>query len=247
MSEFFYREADHVIGPISGATLKSLCQRGEISPATEIRKDDGTWTPAGQVKGLAELFTLETAKVVMVPHRQPTTDIDGKVARKQNSDADQSCLTQLLPGEEVLFQRRPLFWRGFPSHVLRVFFMAPLFGGIWSIFFTTLQAVELTGLLAVALCIGPLLMYLFFWRRMSFEVTSERTILVVRGVKGESFEVPHKEVKKVWVTQGWLQKRFGTGSLNLIHAAKPYTTLGIPGIDHPEIIAEEIRKRMGTS
>ena len=52
-SQWFYRVMGKQVGPISGAELRTLAQRGAISADTPVRKaPDGAWAPADRVKGL---------------------------------------------------------------------------------------------------------------------------------------------------------------------------------------------------
>lgn len=242
MSEFFYRDSDEVVGPISGATLKSLCQRGEISPETEIRKDDGPWKPAGQVKGLAELFTLETARVVMVNHRSPTArEVNGNSAASNGTRPPS--LASPLPGEIVLLNGRPRFFRGLPFFSTKASAALLLFLAMAAIYQPSFSTLMLLAAIAVVPTLW--LAFAFFCvRGMQYEVTSARTIFVSRPVERLQFNLRHDELAEVAVKQGLLQRLFGTGDLCLRNHGAPAIEHYIPNLAQPRLVADEIRKRM---
>lgn len=243
MSEFFYRDSDEVVGPISGATLKSLCQRGAISPKTEIRKDDGPWKPAGQVKGLAELFTLETARVVMVNHRSPTSREENGKPAVPIDEPQRPRLAPGLPGEIVLLRGRPQFFQGLP-------------------FLSTKVAALLLPLLAIAaitqsnyaflILLGGIAAIAFAWlvfafmcvRGMAYEVTTERIIFVSRPLERLRFNLRHDDLVDVSIKQNWLQRLLGTGDLQLRTEHDPTVNHIIPNLARPRLMADEIEKRM---
>lgn len=243
MSEFFYRDSNDVVGPISGASLKSLCRRGEISPKTEVRKDDGPWTPAGQIKGLAELFTLETARVVMVSHRSGNSREANDRTSGVNS-AKQPTLAPPLPDESVLFKGSPRFLRGLPffstkASVAVLFLLAG--AAIYQPTISTLVALA-------AISVVPILWLSFAFfcvRGMNYEVTTQRIIFVSRPMDRLDFNLRHGDVAKVWMERGLFQRLFGTGDLYL--SVKGHqTTHYIPNLGNPSILVDEIRKRTAT-
>jgi hypothetical protein len=243
MSEFFYRVSEDVVGPISGATLKSLCRRGEISPKTEVRKDDGPWTPAGQVKGLAELFTLETARVVMVSHRSPASrEASGRTSSIQ--PAAQPTLAPPLSDECVLFRGSPQFFRGLPFFSTKVSAVALLVLTGAAIYQPTITTLVLFAATAVVPILWISLAF-YCVHEMDYEVTTHRTIFVSRRLPKLEFNLRHGEVENVWVKRGLFQRLCGTGNLYL-RAKEKQTVHTIPNLANSSTMADEIRKRMGS-
>lgn len=243
MSEFFYRDSGEVVGPISGATLKSMCRRGEISPRTEVRKDDGPWAPAGEVKGLAELFTLETARVVMVSRRSPTSR-ESKGEPSSFDAAKRPSLAPPLPGEFILLRGRPHFFRGLPFFSTKTSATVLVFLTGAAIY----QPLPSTLVLLAGIAVVPSLWLTFAYfcvRGMHYEVTSERTLFVSRPMKRLDFIIRHAEVEKIWIKRGMLQRLFGTGDLYL-RVKGDGDSHFIPNLSNPTSIVEEIDKRKGS-
>ncbi|MBX9653581.1 PH domain-containing protein [bacterium] len=243
MSEFFYRDSDDIVGPISGASLKSLCRRGEISPKTEVRKDDGPWTPAGQVKGLAELFTLETARVVMVSHRSGNSREANDRTSRVNS-AKQPTLAPPLSDECVLFEGSPRFLRGLPFFSTKASIAVLLLVTGAAIYQPTIS----TLVVLAAISVVPILWLLFAFfciRGMSYEVTTQRIIFVSRLMSRLDFNLRYGDIANVWAQRGLFQRLFGTGDLYL-SVNGHQTTRYIPNLANPSILVDEIRKRTTT-
>lgn len=239
MSSFFYRDGGRVIGPISGANLKDLCKRGRITRETEIRKDEGSWTKAGKVKGLGEHFPAEPVAVATKPpEKKMFTD---SPPEWMSSPTPTVSPVEAPAGEAVIMRGRPSLWRGRPALAATLVSMPLVILLGWMLIpypYAYILVVPLWVLWIARVCYALYYVYSF-----EYVITTER-MSVKKGILTRSVvEVRHKDVRQLSVDQSLPQRVLGTGRIQVSSAAMSGAEIDIDGITGPDKIAAEIRKR----
>ena len=54
MSEWFYKNMEEEVGPLSAKELVQMVREGIVIPETQLRKDNSPWVPAKDVYGVFE-------------------------------------------------------------------------------------------------------------------------------------------------------------------------------------------------
>lgn len=111
-----------------------------------------------------------------------------------------------------------------------------LFGGNW-----------FTHLVVIILCVALVgfVVYFIEWlkvRATRLIVTTERTTLQTGILDKTTNEVRHSDVRNVLVTQGFMQRVFGVGAIELSSAGQSDVEIAVKGIPDPQRVAEVIRE-----
>lgn len=111
-----------------------------------------------------------------------------------------------------------------------------LFGGNW-----------FTHFVVILLCIALVgfVVYFIEWLRVRATrliVTTQRTTLQTGILDKATNEVRHADVRNVLVTQGFMQRLFGVGAIELSSAGQSDVEIIVKGIPDPQRIAEVIRQ-----
>ena len=111
-----------------------------------------------------------------------------------------------------------------------------LFGGNWFIHFVV-----------AILCVALVGIYLYIreylhCRATRLIVTNRRTILQSGILSRNTNEVRHSDIRNVLVEQGFFERMFGVGTLELSSAGQSDVEICIKGIADPQGVAETIRK-----
>jgi uncharacterized membrane protein YdbT with pleckstrin-like domain len=100
-------------------------------------------------------------------------------------------------------------------------------------------------LLLIPVVVG--LIWLLVWwiktRKTTLIVTSKRTTLVMGILSKKTDELRHNDVRSISVTQGFLQRVFGVGSIEISSAARSDAEIIANDIHNPQHVADLIRQR----
>ena len=108
--------------------------------------------------------------------------------------------------------------------------------------------------LAFVLCllliplVAGLICLLVWWiktRCTTLIVTSKRTTLVRGILSKRTDELRHDDVRSISVAQGFLQRVFGVGSIEISSAARSDAEIIAKDIRNPQHVADLIRQRQG--
>lgn len=111
-----------------------------------------------------------------------------------------------------------------------------IFGGNW-----------FTHIVVIILCIALVgfVVYLVEWLKMRSTrliVTNQRTTLQRGILDKRTNEVRHADIRNVQVTQGFMQRMFGVGTIELSSSGQADVEIAVKGIPDPQRIAELIRE-----
>lgn len=111
-----------------------------------------------------------------------------------------------------------------------------LFGGNW-----------FTHALVVVLCIALVgfVIYVVEWLRVRATrliITTRRTTLKKGILEKATNEVLHSDIRNVRVTQGFVDRLFGVGTIELSSAGQSDVEIAVKGIPDPQQIADLIRE-----
>ena len=111
-----------------------------------------------------------------------------------------------------------------------------LFGGNW-----------FTHVAVIVLCIAIVGFVIYFveWLRVCATrliITSRRTTLKKGILEKATNEVRHSDVRNVRVTQGFVDRLFGVGTLELSSTGQSDVEIAVKGLPNPQEIADLIRE-----
>lgn len=228
-AEWYVRVDGQEYGPYTTEQLKTYAAEGHVTPTSEIRRGEGPWCAATQVKGMFPERTTAAPPPPPAPAtvgRAPTAVAIGG-SRSVESSADSPASEQLdsatpptLPGgERILYQDAPAMFRNHPVGFL----------------------------LCIILCVGVVgFLILLIWYLRCYgtqlTVTDKRTTLRTGILSKHVNEVFHRDVRNVRLSQTFGQRLLGVGSVELSSAGQSDVEIAVAGMPHPEQIKSLINE-----
>jgi membrane protein YdbS with pleckstrin-like domain len=149
-------------------------------------------------------------------------------------------------GDPVLWWGHPRMFRGEPTRFLALIVAVAAGGAIcWALAAVTHSPkVGLVAALVILAVVGMIV--LTWWLRCRYStltVTEKRSILDTGYLSRATNELRHVDVRNIEVNQTFLQRLFGTGSIEISTAASDEGEIAISGILEPQRVATLIRER----
>ena len=213
MADWYVRVDGEQYGPYTTEQLKTYAAEGHVTPQSEIRRGDGPWCVATQVKGMFPEGSVAAPPKPSGPPPKPTPP------KSTPPQATHSRSTESESSENVLYSASPAMFRNSP-----VAFVLSLV------------------LCVVVIGVVILLIWYLRCKGTQLTVTNKRTTLRTGILSKHINEVFHRDVRNVRLSQSFWQRVLGVGLIELSSAGQSDVEISVSGIPDPEKVKSLINE-----
>lgn len=150
-----------------------------------------------------------------------------------------------FPGETVYIKANPSFWKVLLVNSVgeAIFLLSVFFGVTIAIYLEAISVLWIFVPFSLAAITASRIMWLWFKSKFETLIITDKRTVIRKGLFSKvTDEVRHQDVRSLSVRQKWLDRILGIGGLGISSAGQSGIEILAIGYDHPERLANIIRK-----